>query len=201
MKPAHGLNKKPSTANISPLKISKIQIRKSHSSPTNNGPLIILPLADPSTIVPSSSNSRKSNHNSEFPEKRSKIPISPSSNKNSSSSSSSKITYLNSSDHRYPTSSSSTATISDQQQQQRPNLKMSASSRFGKNLLPTWLGGHSTEEHEQASPTSGPTTPKSVTSPTSATTPNDNSTLDAADLNNTFETLLVNIIQNKKLTI
>jgi hypothetical protein len=184
MKPSHG--KKPSTINItSP---QQVHVRKSLSSPTNNknnSPSIILPAVDRTSIIPSTTT------NSELP-KKDNILISLNSNKNQ------KIIRLNTSvdPTHYHLSSSSSILINQnhqqQQQHQRPNLRMSASSRFGKNLLPTWLGGqHSTEEYGGSSPTTSFHSNHS----TSDTTDN----LDSAELTNTFETLLVNVNTHNNL--
>lgn len=152
-------------------KAAKVQIRKSLSSPTTGPGVLIAP--DP-TMIPS---------NSELPKKES-ITIPPSPNKNSKKGNGHHQIRLNTAKHsdinQHFSSSIMTST------HERPNLRMSASSRFGKNLLPTWLGGHSTEDGS-SSPNS-PTTPNSTTS-TSTTASNDD--FDSIELANTFETLLV----------
>lgn len=181
-------------------KASKVQIRKSHSSPTNVPSL----LPKPSPILPSTSELPKKEIKNARP---TNIPISPSSNKNSNNKKSnrinsklSRINTFSSSPHQ-KNKSTTTST------QERPNLRMSASTRFGKNLLPTWLGGHSMEDGTVTSPTvslhsnasSSNLSSPSLTSPTSSATsstitiPSDT---DTNDITNTFETLLVKVKNN-----
>lgn len=173
MKPNNGLNNsknQPVTTFSS--KAAKVQIRKSLSSPTS-GPRV-LKAPDP-TMLPS---------NSELPKKES-ITIPPSPNKNNKKENGHhpiRLNTLKNPDINHHLSSATTTSTHE-----RPNLRMSASSRFGKNLLPTWLGGHSTEDGSN-SPKS-PTTPGSATS-TSTIASNDD--FDSIGLEKTFETLLVN---------
>jgi hypothetical protein len=180
-------------------KASKVQIRKSHSAPTN-GPSL---LPKPSPILPSSSELPKKEIDNACP---TNITIPPSSNRNSNNKKSQKPIRLNSKlSHVNHFSSSPKHLSKTTSTHERPNLRTSASSRFGKNLLPTWLGGHSVEDGTATSPTSSihssassnNLTSPSVTSPTSNASSTTSSTLtsssdaDTNDITNTFETLLV----------
>lgn len=176
MKPNHGLNnsKKPPVTTFSS-KAAKVQIRKSLSSPTSGPGVLKAP--DP-TMLPSAS---------ELPKKES-IPIPPSPNKNSKKGNDHQPIRLNTSKHSDINHHLSSATTTSTHE--RPNLRMSASSRFGKNLLPTWLGGHSTEDGLQS-----PNSPNTPASSTSTSTNASNEDFDSIELRNTFETLLVKSIQ------
>lgn len=161
-------NKQPLKSTIFSTKASKVQqVRKSHSSPTTNTNEL------PATIKPStliSSNSEIS--------KASTIPNPPSSNKNNKKKRNpirlnTKISNINHiSSSRQPTTITTSTTTSAHE---RPNLRMSASSRFGKNLLPTWLGGHSTEE-DGTSPTSSIHSTNSSSSTINLSTPTTSNT-------------------------
>lgn len=145
-------------------KAAKVHIRKSLSSPTN-GPVVLLP--------------------SEFPKKES-IPIPASSNKNKKGKPNHQIrlnTSPKSDNNHHLSSSSTTTSTTTTSTHERPHLRMSASSRFGKNLLPTWLGGHSTEDGSHS-----PTTPNSPVTSVNSPTADD---IDSVELANTFERLLV----------
>jgi hypothetical protein len=184
-------NSKTLPATLFSTKASKVQIRKSLSSPTNA-------LPEPTSMIPSNTEIKQ-------PTAAMPIPSGPNKNKKRNQIPIRLNTKLSNINHfSSPNTSSSTATTTSTHE--RPNLRMSASSRFGKNLLPTWLGGHSTEEggasptlsiHSSSSSTNLPITP--ITPPASATSScsatdasilssnNDNTN----DLTNTFETLLV----------
>jgi hypothetical protein len=177
-------------------KASKVQVRKSLSSPTNA-------LPEPTSMIPS---------NTELPKKEIKqpiktaaMPISPGPNKNKKRNQipvrlNTKLSNINHFSSPNTTISSLSATTSTHE---RPHLRMSASSRFGKNLLPTWLGGHSTEEgggsptsstHSNSSSTNlpiTPTTPPASASSSCSAPSASNDGTDTSDLTNTFETLLV----------
>lgn len=142
-------------------KAAKVKIRKSLSSPTN-GPVTLIP-PDPS-MMPSTS---------ELPKKEA-IPIPPSPNKNSKKGKQLRLNTNKQSEKHLSSFSSSTTNSHD-----RPQLRMSASSRFGKSILPTWLGGHSNEDES-------PTTPNSANSPGEV-----NNDFDSIELEHSFETLLV----------
>lgn len=192
-----GMNHELNTRSSSPkstlfsTKASKVQqVRKSHSSPStalNHTHELPVPQINPSMILPSSSNSEHRHHNSSSSNSNKKsinykptIPISPGSNKNKKKRNTNttsnpmrlntKLSNINhfSSSHS-PSSPQSTITTTTSTHD-RPNLRMSASSRFGKNLLPTWLGGHSTEE-DGTSPTSSIHSANSSSSNLTANTP------------------------------
>lgn len=166
MKRNHGLNSTNNTTKIStnPTTTPKsAKVRKSHSSPTNS-PLV--PLTDHSSIPCCSELSKSENE----------IPISPSSNKKKSIPARLNTSFTNNNNNHF--SSFTTTATSTTNSHERPPLRMSASSRFGKNLLPTWLGGHSTDDTVNS------------TSPTTNST-SVNEELDSDELTTTFETLLV----------
>lgn len=156
-------NNQPPKSTLFSSKASKVQqVRKSHSSPTANTNEL------PAKIKPSMITSSNSELN-----KTSTIPISPSPNKNNKKKRNpirlntklSNINHFSSSPQSTTTTTSTTTSAHE-----RPSLRMSASSRFGKNLLPTWLGGHSTEE-DGTSPTSSIHSTNSSSSTINSTTP------------------------------
>lgn len=176
MKRNHGLNNntnptKISNINTNTQKSSSAKVRKSHSSPTNQP---VVPLTDPSSIP--------TNH-SEFPNTDIPIPASPNKKKSHPNRLNNNTSTNIQNHHSLPFALSSTTTSTHE----RPHLRMSASSRFGKNLLPTWLGGHSTEEENASVPSIPSPNATTPTSPSSSS----NEDLDSAELNSTFETLLV----------
>ncbi|CAO3656565.1 unnamed protein product [Mucor hiemalis] len=164
MKRNHGLNSTNNTTKISTntTTTKSAKVRKSHSSPTNS-PLV--PLTDPTSIP----------YSSELPKSENEIPISPSSNKKKSLPARLNTSFTNNNNNHL--SSFTTTATPTTNSHERPPLRMSASSRFGKNLLPTWLGGHSTDD--AVNPTS-----------TSSNSTNVSEELDLDELTTTFETLL-----------
>jgi hypothetical protein len=156
-------------------KALKVQIKRSHSSPTND------PFNFPAAIIPSQS---------EIP-KKATVTVSPESTslslviqnkKNSISTQYNNKRRINSKladlTHSLRPSISSSIT------QDRSTLRMSASSRFGKNLLPAWLGGHQ---------------PTGMLEPSfSDTTSNYSTSIDSSELDTTFERLLVMKIFKKE---
>lgn len=174
-------------------KASKVQIRKSLSSPTNG-------LPEPISMIPSNTQLLKKEVKKPASTKTT-MSIPPGSNKNKKRNQTpnhlntrlSNISHVSSP----PNASSSTTNTHN-----RPNLRLSASSRFGKNLLPTWLGGHATEEgctsptssiHSNSSSGNLSNTPPTPTACTisSFSKTDDSTESGTSDLEKAFETLLV----------
>jgi hypothetical protein len=157
-------------------KALKVQIKRSHSSPTHD------PFNFPAAIIPSQS---------EIP-KKATVTVSPESTslslviqnkKNSISAQYNNKRRINSKladlTHSLRPSISSSIT-----QDRSTSLRMSASSRFGKNLLPAWLGGHQSTGMLEPS--------------FSDTTSNYSTSIDSSELDTTFERLLVMKIFKKE---